>query len=104
MPSERDPASMHILWAKIEAYADAREALALILCQEPLDRAGGARDAVATARADLRRLLGLADEDAELADLIAEVGPSERDNFDRHGDLRELRERKRRRTRGAGRP
>ena len=104
MPSERDPPALRDLWAKIEAYADAREALALFLCQEPLDRAGGAQDAVAAARADLRRLLGLADEDAELADLIAEVGPSGRDNFDRHAELRELRERKRRRTRGAERP
>ena len=94
MPSERDPAPLRDLWAAIEAYADAREALALSLCHEPIDRAGGAQAAVATARADLRRLLGLADEDAELADLIAEVGPSARDNFDRHGDLRELRARK----------
>ena len=95
MPSERDPPAVRDLWAMIEAYADAREALALFLCQEPLDRAGGPQEAVAAARAD---------EDAELADLIAEVGPSERDNFDRHGELRELRERKRRRTRGAERP
>ena len=101
MPTERDPSWLRDLWAAIEAYADAREALALFLCHEPIDRAGGARAAVATSRADLRRRLGLADEDAELADLIAEVGPSARDNFDRHGDLRELRERKRtRRPRG----